>query len=257
MTTNNRVIKRNLKKEFVIFEHIPSRTLFKVDLEDEEEVMKAHSWYPDNNGYIKGYLGEDDNGKSELVYLQRFIMGQPPEEGMKINFKDNDIHNCMKSNLEWTSHRNATVKNKGSLGVKKRGESSYYAYIVPGEYEYIGTFDNKVKAMVSYDKKAIEYFGKTANNNLKLGNYDLENLKELGYESIEEVNIEELKKNTTSKTGYVGIEQPYNVYRPYVYVKGNKIRLGSYEKVEKAVEVRNEYIDNHPECKSKKNELKE
>lgn len=112
-------------------------------------------------------------------YFHRLIMGSP--SGLMIdhvNRKKTDNRRCnLRSVHPSLNNHNVTRSGtkSGYLGVKiKAKRNGYEAHLTfQRKYVYIGYFSDPKEAAIAYDKKAIEIYGKDAQTNFPISNYEI------------------------------------------------------------------------------------
>lgn len=123
------------------------------------------SWiYMGANGYPVCRI----DGK--VAYLHHVIMGKPPR-GYVVDHVNGVRTDCTKENLRFVTHQENTknarrgVGKSGFMGVKEKGDGTFYAAIQLN----LGTFETAEEAAKAYDEKAVEISGEFAMTNRRLG----------------------------------------------------------------------------------------
>jgi hypothetical protein len=153
-----------------------------VALVDDEDVerLSQFKWYalwsPNIGSYYARHQLNPVNGKREMLWMHRFIMGA--RTGEHIDHRNHDTLDNQKSNLRLVlreeNQRNRGKPKHNTSGYKgvtlrarvNRWEASIKIY---GRTQYLGNHVTPEDAARAYDAKAIELFGEFALTNAALG----------------------------------------------------------------------------------------
>ena len=136
---------------------------------EDEDIVSRHTWSP-SGGHARTII----DGKS--IYLHQLLMGQP--ENVEIDHANGDKLDNRKCNLRIATHaqnnqnkglrKDSTTGFKGVCFDKRFGK--FIAYInADGKRTYLGSFDDKVKAALAYDRAARRLHGEFAKPNFGKG----------------------------------------------------------------------------------------
>lgn len=148
-----------------------------VDEEDYERVAQLR-WGLHPRGYAQRVYYEGGETKAELMH--RFIMGEPPEDGLDVDHINGDRLDNRRNNLRWAS-RSQNLQNSG----KREGTTSRYKGVswfartgrwqvsirINGKNYGLGYFTDEEEAARAYDEAAIEHFGEFARTNFPVTDY--------------------------------------------------------------------------------------
>ncbi|MCH9739501.1 MAG: HNH endonuclease [Epsilonproteobacteria bacterium] len=131
--------------------------------DDTYEWASKHKWKVDIQGYVKRNTWDGKNKKYNVVILSRKIMNAPDDkevDHINLNTFDN-----RRENLRLCTHKeNCFNREKHSGKNKYRGvyllkRKSGDRWIVKVGKEYLGIFFDIKKAVLAYNKKAVEKYG--------------------------------------------------------------------------------------------------
>lgn len=136
-----------------------------VDNEDFEE-LNTYLWSKDGAGYARTNVLKD--GKRINVNMQDILM--KPKNGLCVLFKDKNIKNYRRNNLEVVERKSIVFNRQVSKnkkysdykGVTKMRGKWTSIVTKDGNAYRLGTFSTEVGAAIAYNEKAIELFGKYA-----------------------------------------------------------------------------------------------
>jgi hypothetical protein len=157
----------------------------KVALVDDEDFnwLSEHKWCALNLAkknqtprwyvvYSRAIPGGGHNGKKELVYMHRLIMGIAKGDSKKIDHKDHDPFNNQKNNLRVCDH-SQNMRNRSSHGSSKylgvswdNSSNKWRAQITSyGNSKFLGCFVIEEDAAKCYNEYAERLHGEFANLN--------------------------------------------------------------------------------------------
>lgn len=139
--------------------------------DDIYETQKHYTWRS-FQGYTVRYTSI--KGKNTIVYLHRFIMGQPPK-GFVVDHIDGCRSNNLRSNLRFATYsqnkQNQTKKSKNKTSIYKgvfwdKSQNRWIAEVtLHGKGQRFGQYKSEVEAAVAYNSAAIQLFGEYASLN--------------------------------------------------------------------------------------------
>ena len=130
--------------------------------------------------YQKNHPKPDGKGyKNETIYIHRYIaerlIEQPKsEKRLLVTFKNGDRLDCRTNNLMWATSsqiiRNIPYSgntDSSYRGVYKLPSGNYRAAIFRGKTPYeLGVYNTAEEAALAYNRKSLEWFGKTRSLNI-------------------------------------------------------------------------------------------
>lgn len=146
-----------------------------VDDEDFENINTV-KWFASqlgrkpNKKFYAAKQSASINGKRNVIYLHRYILGLTKESKSQVDHIDGNSLNNQKNNLRLCTHQqnmwNVTKRKNSSTGIKGvyRANNKFVAKIKFNNKKiHLGTFDTPEKAFDAYKKAAIMYHGEFAN----------------------------------------------------------------------------------------------
>jgi len=138
--------------------------------DDDYIKLKKYNWYATMNHkngtwYAKRNI-VTNSGKCTTITMHRQLLDSPKMiDHINQNGLDNRRSNlrvCNRSQNQWNGKKRKSAS--GFRGVREQRNKfgvSWHTYIWKnGKIIYVGSFDDKMKAAIAYDTKAIELFGK-------------------------------------------------------------------------------------------------
>lgn len=133
-------------------------------------ILNASMWFIQNK-----YLSKRDEFRN-FVLFHRVLMDHP--EGMVVHHRNKNRLDNRRINLHVVpiavnNHDQIRAPSKLGRGVKARGSSFLSKITFNTKVIYIGSYPTKEEAQKAYDLKAVECFGKYANTNFDISNYQI------------------------------------------------------------------------------------
>ena len=139
---------------------------------DDDDYEKINKWKWRTNEYGYAFRTAKRNGKKQILFLHREILGLKKGDGKIIDHKNRNTLDNRKCNLRICNRSQNRMNSKAKSIIGYKGVSwhvsskKWLARIEKNKTSIrIGMFNNPKDAAKAYDEKAIEFFGEFACTN--------------------------------------------------------------------------------------------